>query len=121
MRPGFCREVCIPPRYETVTEEVCVTPGRWEWRRNTECEVPEPVADPTVLAEVIAHEVPLALGHTDLGQAFAALDPDLQAVLAATALDGLTNAEAATLLGIPTGTVKSRLARAREIVKEQLR
>ena len=70
--------------------------------------------------EVIAEEVPLALGHTDLGQAFARLDPDLQAVLAATALDGLTNAEAATLLGIPAGTVKSRLSRARAILKDVL-
>lgn len=82
---------------------------------------PEPMADPTTLAAVVAHEVPLALGHTELGQAFAALDPDLQAVLAATALDGLTNADAATLLGVPAGTVKSRLSRARAILKEQLR
>ena len=82
---------------------------------------PEPVAEPALLADVIAHEVPLALGHTDLGEAFSALDPDLQAVLAATALDGLTNAEAATLLGVPTGTVKSRLSRARQILQEQLR
>ena len=81
---------------------------------------PEPVPDEVVLAEVITHEVPLALGHTDLGQAFASLEPDLQAVLAATALDGLTNAEAATLLGIPTGTVKSRLSRARQILQEVL-
>lgn len=82
---------------------------------------PEPVAEPALLTDVIAHEVPLALGHTDLGDAFAALDPDLQVVLVATALDGLTNAEAATLLGIPTGTVKSRLSRARQILQEQLR
>ncbi|MEM8706097.1 MAG: RNA polymerase sigma factor [Actinomycetota bacterium] len=82
---------------------------------------PQPVPDVAPLADVITHEVPLALGHTDLGQAFAALDPDLQAVMAATALDGLTNAEAATLLGVPTGTVKSRLSRARQILQEVLR
>lgn len=73
------------------------------------------------LAEVIVHEIPLALGHTELGAAFASLEPDLQAVLAATALDGLTNNEAAALLGIPTGTVKSRLSRARQILQERLR
>ncbi|MEM8706752.1 MAG: RNA polymerase sigma factor [Actinomycetota bacterium] len=82
---------------------------------------PRPVADVAPLADVIVHEIPLALGHTELGQAFAALDPDLQAVMAATALDGLTNAEAATLLGVPTGTVKSRLSRARQILQEVLR
>lgn len=81
---------------------------------------PRPVDDIAPLADVIIHEVPLALGHTELGQAFGALDPELQAVLAATALDGLTNAEAGTLLGIPTGTVKSRLNRARKILQEVL-
>ncbi len=82
---------------------------------------PAPVANAAPLADVITQEIPLALGHTELGAAFAALDPDLQAVMAATALDGLTNREAAGLLGIPTGTVKSRLARARQILQEQLR
>ena len=78
---------------------------------------PMPV-EPDHLPRVIAEEVPLALGHTPLGQAFAQLEPELQAVLAATALDGLTNREAAQLLNIPTGTVKSRLSRARSILKE---
>lgn len=78
---------------------------------------PTPV-DPELLPRVITEELPLALGHTPLGQAFAQLDPDLQAVLAATALDGLSNREAARLLNIPTGTLKSRLARARSILKE---
>jgi RNA polymerase sigma-70 factor (ECF subfamily) len=78
---------------------------------------PMPIA-PAQLPRVITEEVPLALGHTALGQAFAQLDPELQAVLAATALDGLSNREAAQLLNIPTGTVKSRLSRARSILKE---
>lgn len=82
---------------------------------------PEPVADLAPLAAVVAEEIPLALGHTDMGEAFARLDPDLQAVMAATALDGLTNAEAAALLGVPVGTVKSRLSRARQILQESLR
>ena len=69
---------------------------------------------------MIADEVPLALGHTPLGQAFARLDADLQAVLVATALDGLTAREAGRLLGIPTGTVKSRLARARAQLEETM-
>ncbi len=81
---------------------------------------PEPTKDIEPMAAVIAEEVPLALGHTDMGAAFASLEPQLQAVMAATALDGLTNSDAAALLGVPVGTVKSRLSRARELLREAL-
>ncbi len=40
--PGFMQEVCEPARYESRTHRVCVRPGRWEWRRNPKCEVPQP-------------------------------------------------------------------------------
>jgi len=56
----------------------------------------------------------------DLGAAFADLEPELQAVLVATALDGLSTKEAGRLLGIPQGTVKTRLMRARARMREQL-
>ncbi len=81
---------------------------------------PEPVADVTPFAAVVLEEIPLAFGHSDMGQAFARLDPELQSVMIATALDGLTNREAATLLAIPVGTVKSRLSRARRLLQEAL-
>ncbi len=46
---------------------------------------PAPIpVEPGELPRVITEEVPLALGHTPLGQAFARLEPELQAVLAAT-------------------------------------
>jgi len=82
---------------------------------------PQPVADIEPLARVIDEEIPLALGHTDMGAAFKTLDPELQAVMACTALDGLTNAEAAALIGVPVGTVKSRLSRARQHLREALK
>ncbi len=81
---------------------------------------PEPVGDLGPLAGVVRDEIPLALGDTDLGRAFTRLEPELQAVLVATALDGLDTRETATLLGIPRGTVKSRLHRARRRMKELL-
>lgn len=77
---------------------------------------PRPVAE---LGAVVAEEIPIALGDTSIGAAFADLEPDLRAVLAATALDGLTTKEAAVLLGIPQGTVKTRLARARRRLQER--
>jgi len=81
---------------------------------------PKPVSDVSMLMPVVAEEIPMALRHTPLGAAFGRLEPELQAVLAATAFDGLTNTEASTVLGIPPGTVKSRLARARAKLKEEL-
>jgi RNA polymerase sigma-70 factor (ECF subfamily) len=57
---------------------------------------------------------------SELGPALHNLDPDLQAVLIATAIDGLTTKEAAHLLGVPQGTVKTRLMRARKILQEAL-
>ena len=60
------------------------------------------------------------LEHSDAGLALARLSPELRAVVQATVLDGLSTREAATLLGIPTGTVKSRMSRARTELKEAL-
>jgi RNA polymerase sigma-70 factor (ECF subfamily) len=58
--------------------------------------------------------------HSDVGVALARLSPELRAVVQATVLDGLTTREAATLLGIPSGTVKSRMSRARLELREAL-
>ena len=46
------------------------------------------------------------------------LPADLHAVVSAVYIDELTTAEAATLLRIPQGTVKSRLSRARDLLRE---
>ena len=62
-------------------------------------------------------QVLLGVEHGDLGNALAGLSAELRAVVQATILDGLTTREAARLLGISPGTVKTRLMRA----KAQLR
>jgi RNA polymerase sigma-70 factor, ECF subfamily len=72
---------------------------------------------PSVSAE---EEVLARVEHSDVGLAFSRLSPDLQAVVQATVLDGLTTREAAALLGIPSGTVKSRMSRARTELREGL-
>jgi RNA polymerase sigma-70 factor (ECF subfamily) len=58
--------------------------------------------------------------HGVLGPALQRLQPDLRAVLIATAIDGLTTKETARLLGVPQGTVKTRLMRARQHLQETL-
>lgn len=60
------------------------------------------------------------VGYGDLGDALESLSPELMAVVQATILDGLTTREAARLLGIPPGTVKTRLMRAKQMMREQL-
>jgi len=62
----------------------------------------------------------LRLENSDVGQALQCLSPELIAVVQATVLDGLSTREAAELLGIPSGTVKSRMSRARIELREAL-
>jgi RNA polymerase sigma-70 factor (ECF subfamily) len=59
-------------------------------------------------------------GYGSLAPSLAGLTPDLRAVLIATAIDGLSTKEAARLLGVPQGTVKTRLMRARHAMQEAL-
>ncbi|MFC9846073.1 RNA polymerase sigma factor [Streptomyces sp. NPDC060223] len=71
--------------------------------------------------EVSAEERVLAgVEHGDLAGALTRLSPELRAVLQATVIDGLTTREAAVLLGIPPGTVKTRALRARKQLREAL-
>jgi RNA polymerase sigma-70 factor (ECF subfamily) len=65
-------------------------------------------------------QVLLGLEHGELGPALDRLSPELRAVVRATVLDGLTTREAGKLLGIPSGTVKTRMMRARAQLREVL-
>src|SRR4029453_3704146 len=77
-------------RGERLRQRLAVTVGRAR---------SEPAAEERVLT---------GIEHGDLAGALARLSPELRAVLQATVLDGLTTAEAARLLGVPSGTVKTR-------------
>jgi RNA polymerase sigma-70 factor (ECF subfamily) len=65
-------------------------------------------------------EVLLGIEHGALPRAIDSLSPELRLVVQATVLDGLTTREAAKLLGIPAGTVKTRMARAKTQMREAL-
>jgi RNA polymerase sigma-70 factor (ECF subfamily) len=58
--------------------------------------------------------------HGALAPALASLSPELRAVVEATVLDELTTKEAGTLLGIPPGTVKTRMMRAKAELRTAL-
>jgi RNA polymerase sigma-70 factor (ECF subfamily) len=84
------------------------TRGRWERDRSLVEASEQP--DIVVAAEDL---VLLGVEHGDLAGALCSLSPELRAVVQATVLDGLTTREASRLLGIPPGTVKTRMMRAR--------
>jgi RNA polymerase sigma factor (sigma-70 family) len=87
--------------------------------------VPEPWADedlesrfePLASAE---EQVLLNVEHGDVGLALRSLSPELRAVVQATILDGLSTREAARLLGLPHGTLKGRVRKAKRQMRESL-
>jgi RNA polymerase sigma-70 factor, ECF subfamily len=76
------------------------------------------VPDPVVVSA--EEQVLLGVEYAELSTALNRLSPELHAVVQATVLDGLTTREAARLLHIPQGTVKTRMARARTLLREAL-
>ncbi|MFN2397341.1 MAG: RNA polymerase sigma factor [Gemmatimonadaceae bacterium] len=56
-----------------------------------------------------------------VGEALNALEPDLRVVVCLTDLEELSQRETAAILGVPEGTVASRLFRARRALRDALR
>jgi RNA polymerase sigma-70 factor (ECF subfamily) len=102
--------------------------GAWLWGIAIRCLIGQLRRTTALVAEfrqgdtdVSAEEAVLGgVEHGDLAGALARLSPELRAVVQATVLDGLTTAEAARLLGIPRGTVKTRMMRARQALRLEL-
>lgn len=74
--------------------------------------------DDTVVAA--EDEVLRGIQYGRLGPALDGLAPELRAAMQACVLDGLSTREAAALLGVPPGTVKSRMHRARAQLRGEL-
>jgi RNA polymerase sigma-70 factor (ECF subfamily) len=86
-------------------------------RRRTPREIPlleRRESEPSVEEQVL-----LGVEYGDLAGALNRLSPELRAVVQATVLDGLTTREAGRLLGVPPGTVKTRMMRARAQLREE--
>ncbi len=80
------------------------------------------MADPSIVRDAAAEDQSLGFEDADaLARAVGTLAPDLQAAVRATYLDGLTVPEASALLGIPTGTIKTRVKRAKAQLEGALR
>src|SRR5688572_11430863 len=75
---------------------------------------PEPVEDEVLDADVaIAADIDAVGERADIVAALATLAPEFRAAVVLRDLVGLDYAEIAEVLGAPTGTVKSRIARGR--------
>ena len=105
--------------------------GAWLWgiairrlvdafRRQPPSSYPLEAVEVLGALESAEDRVLLGVEHGDLAGALDRLSPELRAVVQATVLDGLTTREAARLLGIPTGTVKTRMMRARRALRKEL-
>jgi RNA polymerase sigma-70 factor (ECF subfamily) len=107
-------------------------PAAWLWgiairrlvdalRRRPPTAYPLELAGENVgLIESAEDRVLVGVEHGDLAGALGRLSPELRAVVQATVLDGLTTREAAHLLGVPAGTVKTRMMRARRVLRKEL-
>lgn len=83
----------------------------------------DPTAEPLLVQANDEHSSESIALDAMPGPAMHALDrlePGLRSVMIATAIDGLTTREAALLLGIPHGTVKTRMMRARQQLGDTL-
>ena len=82
--------------------------------------VPTPVGDQTLQVEAETAD-PLALEYTDeMQSALARLSPELRESLLLVVVGELTHHETADLLGVPLGTVLSRVSRARQKLRQHL-
>nr|WP_221308451.1 RNA polymerase sigma factor [Nocardiopsis mwathae] len=86
-----------------------------QWIGDTDPEPYEPVGEASAEDLVL-----LRIEHGPLGVALNNLSPELRLAIQATILDGLTVREAALMLQIPEGTVKTRVMRAKAQLREQL-
>ena len=95
--------------------------GGWLWsialRRLIDLLRKHPQPTPTPM-ETLPEPEPLPAPGTRTYDLLSRLPAELHAVVSAVYIDELTTAEAAVLLRIPQGTVKSRLSRARDLLRE---
>ena len=78
-------------------------------------------APPPARADISAEERMLdALIDADVATALDRLSPELLVVVQAMVLDGLTARETSRLLGLPVGTVKGRVRRAKSLLRAEL-
>jgi RNA polymerase sigma-70 factor (ECF subfamily) len=108
--PGFRGEASVRTWLLTIARRTAADQIRSARRRPTIAEMPPPDAGR-----------PDDTGAVDVNMLMAALDDDRRKAVYLTQVLGLSYAEAAAVCGCPTGTIRSRVARARDELVEGLR
>jgi len=105
---GFRGDAAAGTWLMTIARRVCADHLRGVVRRRRH----ERVTEPAALAQLPTahHDEPPA---TDLDRLLARLEPDRREAMVLTQVLGMTYAEAAATVGVPIGTIRSRVARAR--------
>jgi RNA polymerase sigma-70 factor (ECF subfamily) len=75
---------------------------------------------PPPVQRSVEDEALLGLEHTEIGAALGHLSPALRIVVQVTVLDGFSCEEAGRVIGIPPGTVKTRMMRAKRGLRSSL-
>jgi RNA polymerase sigma-70 factor (ECF subfamily) len=101
----------------TIARRLCTDRARWRKRRPTVALDVVPIGDARPGADA---ELDRARMSRALHRAIAALPDDQRAVVALQLWDGLDYEEIAAIERVPVGTVRSRLARAKDALKRAL-
>ena len=80
----------------------------------------EEIAEERLGSDAPVRRIEARLGLDEVRRAIGRLPPDQRAVLMLVTVDGLSYKEAAQAIGVPVGTIMSRLARARAALQLQL-
>lgn len=119
---GFRGESQVTTWLHRVVVNACLDRLRKQQRQQAEQPLP---ADPERAAELVTETAPDPVEqrelHDDLASALAELNPDQRDALVLVDVQGYAVDEAAALLGVPPGTVKSRCARGRARLATVLR
>jgi RNA polymerase sigma factor (sigma-70 family) len=81
---------------------------------------PEVIEHVSPVVQSAEDQLLVGVEYGDLGAALGSLSPELRTVVQATVIDGLTTKEAARLLGLPQGTVKTRVRAAKTQLRGRL-
>lgn len=115
--PGFDRRSSFRTWVYRVTTNACLDELRRRARRPTAV---DPRTDPTLAAATTAAPDDAVTARLTLDDALARLLPEFRAALVLRELCGLDYAEIGEVLGIPPGTVRSRISRARQALARDL-